>query len=382
MEQKPNLAIDINSKNSVDLLDLTAPTPYNTPIPSAPIHSFNFSKTSKMENAPVPNADLVQMIQQKLGTVIGKSSGYIESLPPSVHRRINGLKFYQAKHSELEAEFHKEILALEKKYNTLYQPLYEKRTSIVNGSYEPTEQEVEEGSKIDEDQVDQVKSSIAEVNEDENLKGIPEFWLTCMKNHVAIADEITSRDEEALKHLKNIELIYLEDKPGFKLEFHFEENPFFEEKVLTKTYYYQHNPGMGDLVFEKAEGCPITWKKDHDLTVKVESKKQRQKGKDTTRIVKKTVPADTFFSFFSPIQLPENEEELEDSDLESRLQADYELGEEIKDKLIPHAVDWFTGKALTYEGYDEDDFDDNAFDDSEDEEESLDEDWEDDEDNQ
>lgn len=33
------------------------------------------------------------------------------------------------------------------------------------------------------------------------------------------------------------------------------------------------------------------------------------------------------------------------------------LGEEFKEKIIPHAVDFFTGKALDYEDYDdEDDF--------------------------
>ncbi|CAG8716981.1 13781_t:CDS:2 [Rhizophagus irregularis] len=28
---------------------------------------------------------------------------------------------------------------------------------------------------------------------------------------------------------------------------------------------------------------------------------------------------------------------------------DYQIGEDIKEKLIPRAVDWYTGKALKYE---------------------------------
>ena len=31
------------------------------------------------------------------------------------------------------------------------------------------------------------------------------------------------------------------------------------------------------------------------------------------------------------------------------MEADYEIGEEFKNKIIPHAIDWFTGKALQYE---------------------------------
>lgn len=31
------------------------------------------------------------------------------------------------------------------------------------------------------------------------------------------------------------------------------------------------------------------------------------------------------------------------------------IGEEFKDKIIPHAVDYFTGKALDYEDFEEDD---------------------------
>jgi hypothetical protein len=38
------------------------------------------------------------------------------------------------------------------------------------------------------------------------------------------------------------------------------------------------------------------------------------------------------------------------------------VGEEFKEKIIPHAVDFFTGKALDYEDYDdEDDFEVNQW---------------------
>lgn len=46
---------------------------------------------------------------------------------------------------------------------------------------------------------------------------------------------------------------------------------------------------------------------------------------------------------------------------------DYQLGEDIKEKLIPRAIDWFTGEALQYENIE--DFDEGEFEDEDDEDE-------------
>jgi nucleosome assembly protein 1-like 1 len=83
------------------------------------------------------------------------------------------------------------------------------------------------------------------------------------------------------------------------------------------------------------------------------------------------VPTESFFNFFSPPQPPkeEDDEEIDDvgSDIEDRLELDYQLGEDIKEKLIPRAIDWFTGEALAYEELDDEDLGSNDFDDDEDE---------------
>ena len=100
-----------------------------------------------------------------------------------------------------------------------------------------------------------------------------------------------------------------------------------------------------------------------------------------TRVVKKTVPTESFFNFFDPPKAPEADEDDAASDVEERLELDYQLGEDIKEKLIPRAIDWFTGEALQFEEIDEDleegDFededdeeDDDASEDRDDEEES------------
>jgi nucleosome assembly protein 1-like 1 len=91
------------------------------------------------------------------------------------------------------------------------------------------------------------------------------------------------------------------------------------------------------------------------------------------------VPTESFFNFFSPPQPPTDEDDDASvaSDIEERLELDYQLGEDIKEKLIPRAIDWFTGEALQFEELGED-MDPEEFDDEDDEDE--DDDDEDDED--
>ena len=99
--------------------------------------------------------------------------------------------------------------------------------------------------------------------------------------------------------------------------------------------------------------------------------------------MKKTVPTESFFNFFSPPKAPsdddeEDEEEDASSDIEERLELDYQLGEDIKEKLIPRAIDWFTGEALAFEEFEED-LEAGDFDEDEDDEDDLSEDQDDEE---
>lgn len=78
------------------------------------------------------------------------------------------------------------------------------------------------------------------------------------------------------------------------------------------------------------------------------------------------MPCDSFFNFFSPPKAPADEEEVTSDDIEERLELDYQLGEDIKEKIIPRAIDWFTGEALQFESL-LDDEDDGEFEDEDDE---------------
>ncbi|RAL08392.1 histone chaperone NAP1 [Aspergillus homomorphus CBS 101889] len=363
-----------------------APTPQNTPANNAPISSHAQQpgiasiKEESLDHATAAslfarNPGLVSMIQGKLGSLVGRSSGYIESLPVSVRRRVAGLKGIQKEHAKLEAQFQEEVLELEKKYFAKFTPLYQRRATIVNGTTEPTDSEVTNGRDEEEDADVEGEASKDEADES-TTAGIPEFWLSAMKNQISLADMITERDEEALKYLTDIRMEYL-DRPGFRLIFEFSENPFFTNKSVSKTYYYKEENGYGgDFIYDHAEGTKIDWKADKDLTVRVESKKQRNKNTKQTRVVKITVPTESFFNFFSPPQPPTDDDDTVATDIEERLELDYQLGEDIKEKLIPRAIDWFTGEALQFEelgdDMDEDEFD--LEDDEDDEEEDDDDD--------
>jgi len=301
----------------------------------------------------------------------------LEDLPKVVVRRVNALKNIHTKYIEEYRKYQQEVRALERKYHTeVYEPLFTKRATIVNGSYEPTAEESKPADSANE----------PTNNPDGEAKGIPEFWLQVMQNNQFVAQSIFEHDEEALKFLTDVKCQNEElPKHGFTITFHFAENPFFTDSVLTKTYTLEEDETYGELILDKAEGSKINWKAGKNLTVKTVTKKEgggkRGKGKaakGAVRTVKVEEPQDSFFQFFSPPQINEEEEPGEEDEL---LEADFDVGCTFKDKLIPFAALWFTGEAAEFEDdfgdeFDEEDFDDEEGDEDDDED---DEDSEDDE---
>jgi len=145
----------------------------------------------------------------------------------------------------------------------------------------------------------------------------------------------------------------------------------------------------GDFMFDRAKGTQIVWKEDNDLTKEIEIKKQRNKSASSsrsalifsidlhlalrlaplppsppplshlcsepnqfyldtnrTRLVRKAVPVESFFNFFEPPQ-PASDEDIENGkydddeleELENRLELDYQIGEDLKEK-VRHVFAW------------------------------------------
>ncbi|XP_029844081.1 nucleosome assembly protein 1-like 1-B isoform X1 [Ixodes scapularis] len=349
------------------------------------------TRKAKLTADLMKDPKVLAALQSKLGIMVGASSGYIENLPACVKRRIKALKKLHVECSKVEAKFHAEVYALECKYAKLYQPFYDKRHQITVGKVEPTDEECDFTTDSDKEE-DEISEGIkkAAINEkgdekkDENVAGIPEFWLTALKNLDLMVDMIQRQnlfsrsphmfqehDEEILKHLIDIKVRNLEpNSMGFVLEFHFEPNDFFNNTVLTKSYEVKCEVDDAEpLAFEGPDivgckGCVIEWKKGKNVTVKTMKKKQKHKSRGTVRFVTKTMQRDSFFNFFSP---PEQQGDTLDEEAQALLAADFEIGHVLKERVVPRAVLYFTGEAIQEDDYDEDE------EDEEDEEEDDDE---------
>jgi hypothetical protein len=60
-------------------------------------------------------------------------------------------------------------------------------------------------------------------------------------------------------------------------------------------------------------------------------------------------------------QVPEDDAELEDEEaekLQELMEADYDTGSVLKEKIVPRAVAWFTGEAIEMDDEDDEDDDD------------------------
>ncbi|XP_062149447.1 nucleosome assembly protein 1;3 [Alnus glutinosa] len=329
--------------------------------------NFNMSDLNAALNEE-DRAGLVNALKNKIQSLAGQHSDLLENLSPKVRRRVEVLKEIQSQHDELEAKFFEERAALEAKYQKMYQPLYTKRYEIVNAVVE-AEGVTDVAAKEEDDKASEEK-------------GVPDFWLTAMKNNEVLAEEITERDEGALKYLKDIKWSRIDNPKGFKLEFFFDTNPYFKNAVLTKTY---HMIDEDEPILEKAIGTEIEWHQGKCLTQKL-LKKKPKKGSKNAKPITKTESCESFFNFFSPPQVPEDDEDIEEDaaeELQNQMEQDYDIGSTIRDKIIPHAVSWFTGEAIQEDEFgdiEDDDEDDDVEEDDDDEEDDEDEEDDDDDD--
>ncbi|EGW00168.1 Protein SET [Cricetulus griseus] len=139
-------------------------------------------------------------------------------------------------------------------------------------------------------------------------------------------------DEEALHYLTRVEVTEFEDiKSGYRIDFYFDENPYFENKVLSKEFHLNES---GDPSSKSTE---IKWKSGKDLT-----KRSSQTQNKASRKRQHEEP-ESFFTWFTD---------------HSDAGAD-ELGEVIKDDIWPNPLQYYLVPDMDdEEGEAEDDDDD------------------------
>ncbi len=191
-------------------------------------------------------------------------------------------------------------MKVEQKYNKLRRPSYDKRNDII--------------------------------------KGIPKFWLTAFINHPQITAIIEEDEEDCLQYLNKLEVEEFEDiKSGYRIKFHFDPNPYFDNACLTKEF---HLGSSGDPA---SQSTSIQWKEDKDLTAKAALKAAaaRENAKGNKR---RFMDAQrTFFTWFTDHGDP----------------SDDEIAEVIKDDMWPNPLQYFLVPDIEVEnGEDEDEEDD------------------------
>lgn len=85
----------------------------------------------------------------------------VKMLPEKVRNRVTALKHVQLEQLKLESKFYEEVYELERKYQGLYQPLFDKRQKIISGEVEP---EVEKATwKSDDEDTEELSDKMKEI---------------------------------------------------------------------------------------------------------------------------------------------------------------------------------------------------------------------------
>jgi len=216
-----------------------------------------------------------------------------------------------------------EILKVEQKYSKLRKPCYEKRSELV--------------------------------------KKIPKFWVTAFINHPQISNLMDEDEEECLHALNKVDVEECEDiKSGYRINFYFNENPYFENKVLTKEFHLG-NIGNGTAAGNETEvpsskSTQIQWKEGKNLLKQLLLKPFNNKRKRNSEYK-------TFFDWFTDNGDPINDE----------------IAELIKDDIWPNPLQYYLVPDIEVEqdeedndeeeGYDEDENEDNEENDDDEDEE-------------
>ncbi|KAL4769199.1 hypothetical protein BDW60DRAFT_195653 [Aspergillus nidulans var. acristatus] len=283
-------------------------------------------------------------------------SPFMEALPPHLKTRVRALQSIQQDKTVLDAKLQREIRALEKTYWVNYAPLFQRRFDIITGHLDPSQ---DRSGKVN------------------GPPGIPDFWLTAMNNHPDISMRIEEADEPVLKFLTDIRVEYGEDF-DFSLVFHFAPNEYFSNLMLRVKFFYQKN-FTGEWPDPlKVVGDRIDWRPGkrlaglqggmyltmsaffililYLLTVLYVD----QNNEDEDKI-------GSFFDLFSPPTIKSGANEEEKEEFEFLLEAEFVFAEELKDELIPRAVDWYTGDAVSDDGDEDEDEDEEDNDEDSDE---------------
>ncbi|KAI1303877.1 hypothetical protein F5Y03DRAFT_385039 [Xylaria venustula] len=242
--------------------------------------------------------------------------------PRAIAHRVRNLLKLQAQQPDLIKKHQNTVAELEAEHNSQCAELYTKRAEIIN---------VPRGS--------------IQINTDNTP-----LAASALKNNPFVGREITEEDETVLVYLRDIR-VRLEGH-SFQLRFDFDDNPDPEDYT-------------GDLIYGQAIGDSISWREGWNL--------KRMLFADEDGNDKSEQPLDnvSFFDLFDTLAEPDSSISAQSSDngereddegdeeasehedeYEENLTWHFEMGKEIKDRVVPYAVHWYIGEVRLFEDTD------------------------------
>jgi len=148
----------------------------------------------------------------------------------------------------LNEQASEEILKVEQKFNKLRQPHFSKRSDLI--------------------------------------ARIPNFWVTVFVNHPQVSALLDEEDEEALQFLTKLEVEEFEDiKSGYKINFRFNKNPYFENEILSKEFH------LNEAGEPSSNSSELKWKPGKSLVKSGQDAASAGRKRNHDRV--------SFFSWFS-----------------------------------------------------------------------------------
>ena len=256
----------------------------------------------------------------------------------NLKKKLVAIKKLVCERMSLEKDFKKEHNKLEYKYEQLYKPFYERRQKIIEGEEKPDIEKIRE--KLEELKINEEEAK----KENENEKGIPEFWSKVILNNQDIM--VNDKDKEILKKLKLIKCTP-EENGNFSLEFFFEPNDYFSNEVLKREFILDE-----DYDIKEIKSDEIDWKSDEmNPTIEIKQKKVKNKRTNKVKTITKKEKVPSFFSSFRHFEKKEGEnkeKEEEDEDEEGdelTIEDEYDLALQFKEEIVPYAIEYYLGIA-------------------------------------
>lgn len=179
------------------------------------------------------NPEMLAAIQKSIESS-QEQAGYYACLPKVVKQRVKALKKLQVEMYKIDAKFSLDEYKLRMKFEQEKSDLYAKRAQIITGEYQPTAEECDFPSDSENEEGEgegdlaknvkefYQKNLPSALNEkltlgkegeltENDIKGVPNFWLQLLKSIEIVGDVIQEHDEPILSYLKDVRCIFSVD---------------------------------------------------------------------------------------------------------------------------------------------------------------------------